>query len=104
VRTIPSSSVSSRSLIRRRFAAEAVEWVIVWLISVVTRDFPIFATPERLRRKVRSAGQLLEERQDIAVLQLTVDDHMAISINAVDLENRLSDVATDCRALLLQFA
>jgi hypothetical protein len=34
--------------------------------------------------------QLLEERQDIAALQLTADDHMAISINAVDLETDLA--------------
>jgi hypothetical protein len=41
--------------------------------------------------------QLLEERQNVAPLQLTADDHLASRINAVDLENRLGDVETDCR-------
>ena len=41
--------------------------------------------------------QLLEERQDIAALQLTANDHLARSINAVDLEYRLGDIETDCR-------
>ena len=41
--------------------------------------------------------QLLEERQDVTTLQLTADDHLAGSINAVDLEDRLGDVETDCR-------
>ena len=31
--------------------------------------------------------QLLEERQDVAALQLTADDHLASSINAVHLED-----------------
>jgi hypothetical protein len=31
--------------------------------------------------------QLLEERQDVAPLQLPADNHMASSINAVDLED-----------------
>jgi hypothetical protein len=29
-------------------------------------------------------------------LKLTADDHMAISANAMHLENRLGDVETDC--------
>ena len=41
--------------------------------------------------------QLLEERQDIATLQLTADDYLAGSINAVDLEDRLRNVETNCR-------
>jgi hypothetical protein len=41
--------------------------------------------------------QLLEERQDIAPLQLTADYHLASAINAVDLKHRLGDVETDCR-------
>jgi hypothetical protein len=41
--------------------------------------------------------QLLEERQDIATLQLTADDDMANTINAVDLKNRLGDIEADCR-------
>jgi hypothetical protein len=31
--------------------------------------------------------QLLEERQDIATLQLPADDRLAASVNAVNLEN-----------------
>jgi hypothetical protein len=41
--------------------------------------------------------QLLKERQDGATLQLATDDHLAGSIDAVDLENRLGNVETDCR-------
>src|SRR5277367_1050782 len=41
--------------------------------------------------------QLLEERKNIATLQLTADHHLASSINAVDLEDRLGNVETDCR-------
>jgi hypothetical protein len=36
--------------------------------------------------------QLLKERQDIAPLQLAANHHLAASINAVNLENRLGDV------------
>jgi hypothetical protein len=36
--------------------------------------------------------QLLEERQHIATLQLTANDRLAASVNAVNLENRLGDV------------
>jgi len=36
--------------------------------------------------------QLLKERQHLATLQLTADDHLTRSINAVYLENRLGDV------------
>src|SRR6476660_9743626 len=41
--------------------------------------------------------QLLEERQDVATLQLTADDHLPGRINAVYLKDRLGDVETDCR-------
>src|SRR5271170_5236130 len=41
--------------------------------------------------------QLLEERKNIATLQLTADHHLASSINAVDLEDRLGNVETNCR-------
>jgi hypothetical protein len=39
--------------------------------------------------------QLLEERQDVAPLQLVADDHLASGINSVNLEDRLGDVETD---------
>jgi hypothetical protein len=38
--------------------------------------------------------QLLEERQDVAPLQLTADKHSAFRVNAVHLENRLRDVVS----------
>src|SRR5208282_1646493 len=41
--------------------------------------------------------QLLEECQDVATLQLASNDHMATSINAVDLKYRFGNVETDCR-------
>src|SRR3990170_2412019 len=41
--------------------------------------------------------QLLEERQDVAPLQLTADEHLAFRVDAVHLKNRLCDVETDCR-------
>src|ERR1700741_706504 len=41
--------------------------------------------------------QLLEENQDVAALQLAADDHLAVSVNAMDLKNRLRDIETDCR-------
>src|SRR5450830_1289085 len=40
---------------------------------------------------------LPEERQDVTPLQLPADDDLNFRINAVDLENRLGDVETDCR-------
>ena len=40
--------------------------------------------------------QLLKESQDVAALQLAADDHLAVSINAMDLKNRLRDIETDC--------
>src|SRR6516165_559596 len=45
----------------------------------------------------QACRQLLEERQDIATLQLTTDDHLTSGINAVDLEHRFGDIETDCR-------
>jgi hypothetical protein len=41
--------------------------------------------------------QLLEERQDLATLQLAADYYLANGINSVDLEDRLGDVEPDCR-------
>jgi hypothetical protein len=41
--------------------------------------------------------QLFEEREDIATLQLATDNHLAVSINAMDLKDRLRDIETDCR-------
>src|SRR5262245_60449128 len=38
----------------------------------------------------------LEERQDVATLPLTAEDHLAIGVNAVHLKTRLGDVETDC--------
>jgi hypothetical protein len=41
--------------------------------------------------------QLLEERQEVAPLQLPADDHLTSGINSVNLEDRLGNVETDCR-------
>ena len=41
--------------------------------------------------------QLLEERQDVAALQLTADEHVAFRVDAVDLKYRLCDIETDSR-------
>src|SRR5207344_2242380 len=41
--------------------------------------------------------QLLEERQDVTPLQLTANNHLTSSINAMHLKDRLGDVETDCR-------
>src|SRR5471032_672680 len=38
-----------------------------------------------------------KKRQDIAALQLTTDDDLALRINTVDLEYRLGDIETDSR-------
>src|ERR1700692_4935014 len=39
--------------------------------------------------------QLLKERQDVAALQLTANDHLAFRVNAVHLKYRLRNVETD---------
>ena len=39
--------------------------------------------------------QLLEERQDMAALQLTADEHIAFRVDAVRLKYRLGNVETD---------
>ena len=44
--------------------------------------------------------QLLKERQDVATLRLTADDHFAIVINAVDLKYRLGNVDNRLRRCL----
>jgi hypothetical protein len=36
--------------------------------------------------------ELLEERQDVATLQLPANNCLATSVNAVNLENRLGDI------------
>jgi hypothetical protein len=36
--------------------------------------------------------QFLEDRQDVAPLQLPANNHLSASVNAVNLENRLGDV------------
>jgi hypothetical protein len=41
--------------------------------------------------------QLLKERQDLATLQLAANNHLAGTINAMNLKDRLGDVETDCR-------
>jgi hypothetical protein len=41
--------------------------------------------------------QLLKKRQDLATLQLAANNHLPGGINAMDLENRLGDIETDCR-------
>src|SRR3970040_729969 len=40
--------------------------------------------------------QLLEERQDVATLQLTADEQFAFRVDAVHLKNRLGYVETNC--------
>jgi hypothetical protein len=45
----------------------------------------------------QTGRQLLKECQNRPPLQLTTDDHLSASVNAVNLENRLGDVETDCR-------
>jgi hypothetical protein len=39
--------------------------------------------------------QLLKECQNVAALELTANDHIAVRIDAMNLENRLCDVETD---------
>src|SRR5258706_4381191 len=45
----------------------------------------------------QARGQLLEERQHVASLQLAADDHLAHRVDAVNLKNRLGNVETDRR-------
>jgi hypothetical protein len=40
--------------------------------------------------------QFLEERQHVATLQLTTNDYLATSVNAVNLEDRFGDIKIDC--------
>src|SRR6266496_1828137 len=52
-----------------------------------------------MRRKPRCRlGRVAASRRtpDVATLQLTADDHLPGSINAVHLKDRLGDVETDC--------
>jgi len=63
-----------------------------------------FARPVVRRRASLDADQtrwqLLEERQDVATLQLAADDYLASGINPVNLKDRLGDVETDRRNCL----
>jgi hypothetical protein len=45
----------------------------------------------------KARWQLLKKGQDVASLQLAPNDHLPISVNAVDLKDRLRDIETDCR-------
>jgi hypothetical protein len=40
----------------------------------------------------QTCWQLLKERNYLAPLKLTTDDHLAASVNAVNLEDRLGDI------------
>jgi hypothetical protein len=44
-------------------------------------------------------SQLLEEREDIATLQLPTDNHLAVRGDAMDLKNGFGNVETDCDRL-----
>jgi hypothetical protein len=52
----------------------------------------------------RQGCSFSKERQDVATLQLTADDHFAIVINAVDLKYRFGNAETDCRDRLHDLA
>ena len=45
----------------------------------------------------QARGQLLEECQNVATLELTTEDDIALRIDAMNLKNRLRDIETDCR-------
>src|SRR5271169_1162520 len=40
--------------------------------------------------------QLLKKRQNVPTLYLATDDHLTFGVNAVNLEDRLGDIETDC--------
>ena len=44
--------------------------------------------------------QLLEERENVATLQLTANEHLAFCVDAVDLKYRLGDIETNSRNCL----
>ena len=48
--------------------------------------------------------QLLKERQNIAPLELTANNYIAIRIDSVNLKNRLRDIETDSRDRLYSLA
>jgi hypothetical protein len=52
----------------------------------------------------QARGQLLEERQNVATLELTTEDDIALRIDAMNLKNRLRDVETNCRNRLRDLA
>lgn len=45
----------------------------------------------------KARQQLTKERQNLAALQLTADDHVALYIGAMDLEDGLCDIEPDRR-------
>src|SRR5271169_6136560 len=45
----------------------------------------------------KACWQPLEERKDLATLQLPADHHLAGSIDAMNLKDRFGDIETDCR-------
>ena len=44
----------------------------------------------------RQRGSLSKNAQNVATLELPADDNIALRIDAMNLENRLRDVQTDC--------
>ena len=48
------------------------------------------------RRKPRCQPGMAEECQHVSTLQLPTDHHLPISINAVNLKDRLRDIETNC--------
>jgi len=48
--------------------------------------------PRRRRDADKAWWHLLEERQDVAALQLAANDRLAVGINPMNLKNRLGDV------------
>src|ERR1035437_7197437 len=75
--------------IGRRHQPHGVTQCLEFARPMVRRGAGLYANQAR--------RQLLEERQDIATLQLAADDHLAGGINAVNLKDRLGDIETDCR-------
>ena len=45
----------------------------------------------------QARGQLLEECQNVATLELPTEDDIALRIDAMNLKNGLCDIETDCR-------
>jgi hypothetical protein len=63
----------------------------------VTRSYLALRDIEAMVNHIkRTNRQLLKESQHIAPLQFAANDHLAISINAMHLKNRLRNIQTDC--------